>query len=70
MNDSDDFSCILKNMQNEELIVKCCSYVDDTNNFLKNKHFIDNLIDILNEYERVSGSKINLDKTEDVSFKR
>ena len=53
----------LKNMQNEQLEVRCCHYVDDSNTFLKNKNFIDSLIDILNKYENVSGSKINLDKT-------
>ena len=59
----------LKHMQNEELEAKCCQYVDDSNTFLKNKNFIDNLIDILNEYENVSGSKINLDKTVALAMK-
>ena len=53
----------LKHMNNEQIEIKCCQYVDDSNSFLNNKNVIERLIHILNKYEEVSGSKINVDKT-------
>ena len=59
----------LRNMNNERIEVKCCQYVDDSNSFLKNKGMIEKLVHILNKYERVSGSKINVDKTVALTLK-
>ena len=38
-------------------------YVDDSNTFLKNKDSIQNYFDVIKSYEKVSGSKVNIDKT-------
>ena len=53
----------LNNLNNYEIEVKGCQYADDCNTFLKNKNFIRNFTEILTKYEKVSGSKINVDKT-------
>ena len=53
----------LNQMNNYELELKGCQYVDDCNTFLKDKKCIKDFTKILAEYERVSGSKINFDKT-------
>ena len=53
----------LKNCENESLEVRGCQYVDDSNSMLKSKHHIANFLDIMDKYEKVSGSKINLHKT-------
>ena len=53
----------LKNLDNEILETRGCQYVDDSTFFLNNKDYIGKLFNILNEYEKVSGSKTNIDKT-------
>ena len=53
----------LRNQNNQEIEIKGCQYVDDCNTFLKDKSNIKSLTDILAKYEKVSGSKINFDKT-------
>ena len=68
-NDIKGITIKLKNMNNEEVEIKCCQYVDDSNTFLKNKNYIDRLLYILKQYEIVSGSKINLDKTVALAIK-
>ena len=68
-NDIKGIKIKLKNMNNEVIEIKCCQYVDDSNTFLQNKTGIDKLLYILNQYEAVSGSKINLDKTVALSMK-
>ena len=52
----------LKNL-NEIHTEKGCQYVDDSNTFLKNKESIPNYFSIIQRYEKVSGSKVNIDKT-------
>ena len=59
----------LKNMNDEIIDIKCCQYVDDSNTFLQNKACINKLLHILSQYEAVSGSKMNLDKTVALSIK-
>ena len=56
-------------MDNVEIEIKCCQYVDDSNTFLRNKNYIDKLLFILKHYEAVSGSKINVGKTVALSRK-
>ena len=53
----------LRFINNEVIEPKCCQYVDDSTSFLKNKTFIRELMATLKEYEKVSGSRINRDKT-------
>lgn len=53
----------LKNSDNESINIKGCQYVDDSNNMLENISQIQNFLDVMNKYEKVSGSKINIDKT-------
>ena len=53
----------LNNQNNHELEIRGCSYVDDTNTFLYNKNGIQNFTKVLSEYEKVSGSKVNFEKT-------
>ena len=53
----------LQNCENRDLTVKGCQYVDDSNIMLKSVEYINNFLDVVNEYENVSGSKINLHKT-------
>ena len=53
----------LSNMNNREIHVRACHYVDDCTSFLKNKTYISRLVSILRKYENVSGSLINFDKT-------
>ena len=53
----------LKNCGNQSIEVKECQYVDDSNSMLKNKENIDNFLEVMDKFERVSGSKINLHKT-------
>ena len=59
----------LNHINNERIEIKCCQYVDDSNSFLRNKDMIGRLVFILNKYEEVSGSKINLDKTVALTLK-
>ena len=59
----------LDNMNNSEIEIKGCQYVDDCNTFLKDKSCINDLADILNRYEEVSGSKVNFDKTKALAIK-
>ena len=53
----------LKKCENDSLQVRGCQYVDDSNSMLKSKHHIDNFLHIMDRYEKVSWSKINLHKT-------
>ena len=53
----------LNNQNNHELEIRGCSYVDDSNTFLYNKNEIQNFTKVLAKYEKVSGSKINFEKT-------
>ena len=52
----------LKNLK-ESHIEKGCQYVDDSNTFLKSKESIPSYFSIIQRYEKVSGSKVNIDKT-------
>ena len=51
------------NNSNREINTKGCQYVDDSNTILKNVDSIDPFLDVINKYEKVSGSKVNVDKT-------
>ena len=53
----------LRNCNNENITVKGCQYVDDSNSMLKSINYIGNFLDILKNYEKISGSKVNLNKT-------
>ena len=53
----------LRYSNKEQINSKGCQYVDDSNTILKDIHTVKPFLDILNRYEGVSGSKINIDKT-------
>ena len=53
----------LENCNGHTVNVRGCQYVDDSNTMLKSVEYINNFLDIINEYERVSGSKMNRNKT-------
>ena len=53
----------LHNCEDNNLIVRGCQYVDDSNTMLKSVEYITNFLDIINVYEKASGSKMNLHKT-------
>ena len=47
----------------ENIEIKGCQYVDDSNNSLKNIHIVPNFFEILQKFEKISGSKVNFGKT-------
>ena len=47
----------------ESVYTKGCQYVDDSNNILKNFESVGEFFELLKRYEKVSGSKVNIDKT-------
>ena len=53
----------LNNCENECIIVKGCQYVDDSNSMLQSIDNIEDFFAVINRYEQVSGSKVNLHKT-------
>ena len=62
-NSIEGISINLHNCEDENLTVRGCQYVDDSNTMLKSTNDISNFLDIINSYENVSGSKVNLHKT-------
>ena len=42
--------------------IKLCQYVDDTNIFLKNSTYIAPCLNIIQDFEKISGSKLNMNK--------
>ena len=59
----------LKNSK-KEFVSKGCQYVDDSNTILKNPEAISNFFKVVNKYEKVSGSKVNIDKTVCIALKK
>ena len=53
----------LKHCNDEVLNCTGCQYVDDSNTMLKNYKYIDRFLEITDRFEKVSGSKTNVDKT-------
>ena len=53
----------LKNCDNENINVMGCQYVDDSNCMLKSIDDITEFMNIIDKYEKASGSKVNLQKT-------
>ena len=47
----------------EEIEIKGCQYVDDSNSSLKDISFVPNFFEILQKFEKTSGSKVNFGKT-------
>ena len=60
----------LRYLNKDKIVSKGCQYVDDSNTVLKDIHSAKPFFDILNKYERVSGSKINIDKTVCLAIKQ
>ena len=49
--------------------IKLCQYVDDTNIFLKNSTYIAPCLNIIQDFEKISGSKLNMNKTKGIVVK-
>ena len=57
-------SCNIQGISvNNETEVRICQYVDDTNIFLAHHSYIDPCFEIIKEFEKASGSKLNESKT-------
>ena len=48
---------------NEEITIKGCQYVDDSNSVLKNIGIVPDFFEILHKFEKTSGSKVHYGKT-------
>ena len=59
---------VLNNTDDREL--KLCQYVDDTNIFLQSPKYISPCLDMIKEFEKISGSKLNKEKTKGIVVKR
>ncbi len=59
-----DFEGItVTNEQNESVEIKCCMYVDDTVLFVKDARMIGKCLEVVENYGKASGSKLNKEKT-------
>ena len=53
----------LKHCENENIEVRGCQYVDDSNSMLKSKENISQFLHIMYRFEKTSGSKMNMHKS-------